>query len=200
MCPVCSKPRGWHDNCLYLAISWRLAGQYDIDADGVMVRLLAPVCYLCGVAPSEHAEHVHPRRRGGLDLWCNMAGACAACNWRKGVQLDHLTADQAARAAKQQTKFRGVFERITDRLVIEGLAARGRRRRRRYDHPELDMEDMSHELASWFDDTGAPLERVQEYVKGAVDLMVERGWIQPADVDVAYEVETVYEPDVTAEA
>jgi hypothetical protein len=38
------------------ALRRKSAGQYDIEADSVAVRRLAPTSYLCGTAPVEHAD------------------------------------------------------------------------------------------------------------------------------------------------
>lgn len=197
LCPICSRPRGWHDACLHLVIAWRLAGQYDVDANPVMVRLLAPVCYLCGTASTEEAEHVHPRRWAGLDAWSNMAGACIRCNRLKRDRIGHLTAEQITRAAEHQTAFRAVHGLVDDALVIDGMASRARKWRPRWDDPELDRQDLVTRLSDWFDETGAPLDLVVRFVSDTIAVMLERQWIEPVDgVDIADELDGYYDPAV----
>jgi len=48
-------------------------------------RLRAQPCYLCGVAPSEHIDHIIALSRGGRHSIGNLAGACANCNLSKGA-------------------------------------------------------------------------------------------------------------------
>ena len=41
-------------------------------------------CQYCGERHELTVDHVHPRSRGGLHSWENVAAACHACNGRKG--------------------------------------------------------------------------------------------------------------------
>lgn len=43
-----------------------------------------PTCRQCG-KPSEEADHVQPRARGGSDDRANLQGLCFACNRAKGA-------------------------------------------------------------------------------------------------------------------
>ncbi len=43
-------------------------------------------CVYCG-APYDTADHVHPRKHGGLSLIGNLVPACLRCNQKKGALL-----------------------------------------------------------------------------------------------------------------
>jgi len=43
-------------------------------------------CRNCG-RPSEHADHVQPRSKGGPDTLSNTQGLCAECNLSKGARV-----------------------------------------------------------------------------------------------------------------
>jgi 5-methylcytosine-specific restriction protein A len=43
-------------------------------------------CRNCG-KPSEHADHVYPRSKGGPDTLTNTQGVCARCNLSKGARV-----------------------------------------------------------------------------------------------------------------
>jgi 5-methylcytosine-specific restriction endonuclease McrA len=59
-------------------------------------RILDNPCAYCG-APAEHADHVTPLARGGLDCLENLAPACARCNLSKGSQtVDEFLERQTA--------------------------------------------------------------------------------------------------------
>ncbi|WP_446214635.1 HNH endonuclease [Micromonospora sp. IBSANI012] len=124
-CPVCQTGRTFHADCLYAALTWAVAGTYDIETFPPIVRRLAPSCYLCGLPKVEHAEHVHPRLYGGTDTWSNMAGSCRHCNLRKGAAVGSLSEEQRQRAAEQQTLYRAAFRRCSDAVVTAGLNYHG---------------------------------------------------------------------------
>ena len=42
------------------------------------------ICVYCLANPSTTADHVVPKRQGGLDRWFNLVGACGPCNRSKG--------------------------------------------------------------------------------------------------------------------
>jgi hypothetical protein len=193
-CAVCLAGRTFHGDCLYTAITWRLAGRYEVEAYSDSVRRLAPRCYLCGVAATEHAEHVHPARWGGSSLWDNMAGACARCNLRKGHRVGYLTDQQQTRAAVHQAAYRDAYGRCTDEVIAEGLADCERRRKYPTGDPRWDLWEVIPDMVQWFDETGASLKQVTAWVEAGVGLMMARGWLDPAnDVDIADEVADIYE-------
>ena len=108
-----------HDECIDAAVSILEASGIDgIGAkyDARVARRLAPVCYLCGAAPSEHADHDVPKSAGGSDHWSNIGAACELCNLSKGAGVVTLTDDQARRLAKQHAAFRAAANRLTDRV------------------------------------------------------------------------------------
>ena len=122
-CPVCLTGRTFHAECLYAALCWRVLGAYDIECiDRSSVYRLTPTCYLCGAARTTDIEHVHPRARGGPNLWSNIAGACSACNFTKRAKVDSLTTEQLRRAAEHQAVYLACFERCTDEVVTAGLS------------------------------------------------------------------------------
>ena len=41
-------------------------------------------CQYCGEHRDLTVDHVHPRSRGGLHVWSNVASACHVCNGKKG--------------------------------------------------------------------------------------------------------------------
>lgn len=133
-CPVCARGRTFHEDCLFAAILWVSSERYETDMEPTVVRRLAKICYLCGTARSTDAEHVHPKSRGGSDLWTNMAGACVDCNLAKRAKVDSLNEEQRIRAAEHQTLFRAAFARCTVDMVVEGVKYRGF-------YPEDFMED-----------------------------------------------------------
>ncbi|MEV1320022.1 HNH endonuclease [Micromonospora arborensis] len=94
-------------------------------AEASVVRRLAPTCYLCGSAKSTDAEHVHPKARGGSNLWTNMAGACGDCNLDKRAKVGDFSDGQLMRAAEQQVVFRTAHSRSTLDVAILGINYRG---------------------------------------------------------------------------
>lgn len=74
-----------------------------------MVRHLAPTCYLCRDAPTEHAEHVIPKAAGGSDT---LGGACAPCNLSKGDSILKPSREQQQRLADQQYAIRSALDAI----------------------------------------------------------------------------------------
>jgi hypothetical protein len=97
-------------SCLDQAICWMHFGYTESPVWVSISTLLAPVCYLCGDNPSEHVEHVHPRAKGGEDIWRNIGAACAHCNLSKS---DKIGISEAAneRWQIQQAAFRSSAER-----------------------------------------------------------------------------------------
>ena len=145
-----------------------------------VVRALAPTCYLCGVAPSEHAEHVQPLARGGRDEWDNVGGACATCNAVKGDRVLTLTLDQSTRLAAQQTAFRAAYDRVTPGLVVEALATRARRKAAPTGDAEGDQDDALFRMRLLlFDGTGVSPDDGGSWLEAAVNLMQSRGWLKP---------------------
>jgi 5-methylcytosine-specific restriction protein A len=47
-----------------------------------------PVCRLCRVSPSRHADHIIARANGGSDHPSNLQGTCASCHSRKTAAQD----------------------------------------------------------------------------------------------------------------
>lgn len=50
------------------------------------VLRLWPICYLCGMNPSEEVDHIIPDTEGGTDDLGNLAGACGPCHRKKSAQ------------------------------------------------------------------------------------------------------------------
>jgi hypothetical protein len=113
-CPICLTGRRFHSGCLAAALGWIAHGDYQastVETD--LARQLAPTCYLCGTAPTEHVEHVVPKSRGGGDQWSNIGGACAPCNRAKSNRLLQLTKPQQDRFDQHQTAYRAAWSRVT---------------------------------------------------------------------------------------
>ncbi|HEX3781963.1 MAG TPA: HNH endonuclease [Pseudonocardiaceae bacterium] len=121
-CPVCLKARSFHPECFAGALIWVAYDRYDSPAEADLVRRLAPACYLCGTAKTEHAEHLVPRALGGPDTWTNMGGACAPCNRTKRALAITLDPIQQQRWDDQQATYRAAWSRITADLVAAELA------------------------------------------------------------------------------
>lgn len=45
-----------------------------------------PTCRNCQAAPSQHADHIVPKAKGGSDDRSNLQGLCALCHYRKTGQ------------------------------------------------------------------------------------------------------------------
>ncbi|HEX3826134.1 MAG TPA: HNH endonuclease [Sporichthyaceae bacterium] len=123
-CPLCLTGFAFHGECEAVALGWWLGGDYDCEPscagywfENRSLYRLAPVCYLCGIAPTENVEHVIPQVLGGPDRWANVAGACIICNVRKGGRPFTPTPDQAARLAAHQAGFRAAYARVTEDMV-----------------------------------------------------------------------------------
>lgn len=123
-CPICRTGRSFHELCLSAGLTWIAHDCYDVPKDADLARLLGATCYLCGSAPTEHAEHVMPRTGGGADTWTNIAGACAPCNMRKGGTQLALTSAQAARLAEHQAAYWAAWSRATPDVVAPELLRR----------------------------------------------------------------------------
>lgn len=50
-----------------------------------MLRLW-PICYLCGMNPSEQVDHIVPDFEGGTDELGNLAGICTDCHKVKSAR------------------------------------------------------------------------------------------------------------------
>lgn len=102
----------------YIAESLGREGHFDLAIEygttriSPIVRHFAPICYLCGAAPSEHADHVNPRELDGPDTWSNLGGVCAHCNYVKGPRKIELTGAQRERLERQKTAIRQAFEEL----------------------------------------------------------------------------------------
>ena len=59
------------------------------------------MCAYCLVEPSTTADHVVPKRQGGLDRWFNLVGACSDCNKKK----DDRTPKQAGMKMRLPKRF-----------------------------------------------------------------------------------------------
>lgn len=46
------------------------------------------MCKLCGDKKSSHADHITPKRDGGLDDVSNLQGTCHSCHSRKTAAHD----------------------------------------------------------------------------------------------------------------
>jgi 5-methylcytosine-specific restriction endonuclease McrA len=120
-CPICGRPLSFHLTCLRSALIWIAHDQYDSPADPDMIRRLARMCYLCGTAKTEHAEHLVARAAGGPDTWANMGGACCRCNVAKGARPVKLNLEQQKRWDGQQAVFRAAWERVDPNVVSAEL-------------------------------------------------------------------------------
>lgn len=120
-CALCSRPRvvegdRWCSACsLFLMRALGEFPTFDDVTGGIpspMIRAHGPICYLCGVELTDHAEHVIPRARGGEDRLSNLAGACRRCNLSKGDRLIEPTHDQRVRLSQQQAHLRWALDAI----------------------------------------------------------------------------------------
>lgn len=176
-CGVCLTGLTIHDDCTHLALRWAVEGRYDIEYVATVVRRLAPNCYLCADAPSEHAEHVIAHTRAGTDLWTNIGGACARCNTSKGNR-DHILSDeQQSRLDVHQRAFRDAFDRVKPALIIDALATRSKRKAFPTSDPYADQDHTLLDMALLFDCSGASIEQMTEWMISAIDLMQHRGWL-----------------------
>jgi 5-methylcytosine-specific restriction enzyme A len=57
------------------------------EISGIILRR-DPICVACGMAPSQHADHITPLRRGGTNEPENLQGLCAPCHSRKTARED----------------------------------------------------------------------------------------------------------------
>lgn len=120
-CTICDTGRAMHEHCVSAALSWIACGSYDSPVDRDLARQLAPMCYLCGAAKTQHAEHVYPLALGGRDTWGNIGGACAPCNLSKGDTSPLLTEGQWVRWSQQQDAYRLAWLRISPEAVGQRL-------------------------------------------------------------------------------
>jgi len=122
-CPLCGRDRdelgGYCSACAFYVIevlgidgSFDRPIRYGTTRISPIVRYLAPRCYLCGEAPTEHAEHVIPIALGGPHTWANLGGACGDCNATKGDRVLEPSEEQAARLAEQQAAIRAALDAI----------------------------------------------------------------------------------------
>jgi hypothetical protein len=116
-CPICLTGRRFHGGCLAAALGWIAHGNYQAPHEPELARQLAPTCYLCGTARTEHVEHVIPRNGGGGDQWSNIGGACAPCNQAKSDRLLQLTKPQQDRLNQHQAAYRSAWSRVTPEAV-----------------------------------------------------------------------------------
>jgi hypothetical protein len=126
-CQLCEQPTteiAVHDECFRLASRLYVHGIDSLNSsprhgyDSEVIRRLAPVCYLCGEAESEHLEHVHPQARGGSNHWSNLGGACEACNMSKGARIG-ITDEQQQRLDVQHQAFKEAAGRLTDDILMQ---------------------------------------------------------------------------------
>lgn len=104
---------------LWLGVAGPDEGGAIYDADGI--KRLNPTCYLCGDAPSEHADHVNPRSKGGSNHWLNIGAACAKCNLSKH-DMEGITPEQQARLDAQHQVIRDAYARLTKDAWLDILA------------------------------------------------------------------------------
>jgi hypothetical protein len=83
----------------------------------------ACLCYLCGDAPAEHIEHLHPRIHGGPDRLPNVGLACPHCNGVKGSRIVDLDAAQTRRFAGQQSEFARRYADVQSLVPMAWLQA-----------------------------------------------------------------------------
>lgn len=50
------------------------------------VLRLWPICYICGLNPSEEMDHIIPDFEGGTNDLANLAGACGPCHRKKSAR------------------------------------------------------------------------------------------------------------------
>jgi 5-methylcytosine-specific restriction endonuclease McrA len=135
ICPLCARPRLREGDELC-----SVCNRYLIDHLGTqngfaeatyispIVRAFAPICYLCGEEPTDHAEHVIAQARGGSDHLSNIGGACWFCNVSKGDRPLDPTPEQVERLAAQQAALQAALatyaapegrDRLWTRYMIE---------------------------------------------------------------------------------
>lgn len=122
-CPLCSRFRlreddTYCDSCRGVLIeAFGVLGSFDASFRRVnglppIIRANGPICYLCGIEPTDHAEHVFPIAKGGEHRLSNLGGACWRCNLSKGDRLLDPTDEQVARLADQQVAVRASLDAI----------------------------------------------------------------------------------------
>lgn len=130
-CPTCRRGRQVHDACVTAALSWLVTGRFAADVQDDVVRTLCSTCYLCGVMPAQHVEHVHPRALGGANTWDSVAGACARCNLAKSTRSASSVgaAGWADRLAVFQQRAHASFDSAGQTLIqwLSETSARVRR-------------------------------------------------------------------------
>lgn len=153
-CPICLNGRTFHDMCLSAALTWIAHGGYDAAVQTDLARTLAPTCYLCGAAKTEHADHVTPRYHGGVDTWDNIGGACQPCNRTKWHRPRTLTTQQDTRLAQQQAAYRAAYSRTTPDIVAKQLLIEVRSETWDILPPDTCevAEAIEDHLQSWIDD------------------------------------------------
>jgi 5-methylcytosine-specific restriction endonuclease McrA len=120
-CALCFRPRvregdTWCVTC-YGFLTMAFGGFASLDEvvgqiSTPLVRAHAPICYLCGIDLTNHAEHVIPLARGGEDRLSNLGGACWKCNVSKGARIIESTDEQMERLSEQQVSLRRALDAI----------------------------------------------------------------------------------------
>ncbi len=128
ICPLCNRPRVREGDDLCEGCSRfvfeSVASTGGLTAEGYsppMVRAFAPICYLCGDEPTDHAEHVIAKARGGSDHLSNLGGACWSCNLSKGDRPLDPTTEQVERLAAQQAALETALARYTTPEAIDAM-------------------------------------------------------------------------------
>lgn len=178
-CPVCRAGAAIHDDCTMAAIAWVHEGRFGTRPFPRIVRVLAPCCYLCGAADTEHVEHIRPRADGGIDSWENVAGACRHCNLVKGGRRLALTDDQSARLAVQHAAFRAAWQRVTPDVAIEALAIRALSPSP-HKNPRIAQGRALRVMCELLFGAGVPIDQGASWLERALTLTHERGWLAQA--------------------
>ena len=105
------------------------------------------MCYLCGSAKTQHAEHLVARSTGGPDAWANMGGACGPCNIAKGARRLKLNPEQKKRWDEQQAAFRAAWERVDPNVVSAELVRLFQADHENIDH--LDADRLASALGAY---------------------------------------------------
>ncbi len=128
ICPLCNRPRVREgddlcDGCSeYVFGSVARTGGFEAECySPPIVRAFAPICYLCGDEPTDHAEHVIAKGRGGSDHLSNLGGACWFCNISKGDRPLDPTTEQVERLAAQQAAHETALAQYTTPEAIDAM-------------------------------------------------------------------------------
>ena len=189
-CQVCERPTrniAVCNPCLLGAISileHGHIGHSEAKYDRNVVVRRADVCYLCGIAPPDEADHIFPRSRGGSAHWSNIGAACWRCNLSKGDRVIELSEEQVGRLRVQHEAIRAIDGRLTDAVWWQWVGCS--LEHYLYDDWVGDIDWIAQEremveedVQEWFEDFNVPKRIIVEIVDYIVATAVAGGPVGP---------------------